>query len=91
MVTTADKDKLHRQLDDILDQTDDASLKKLARYIADEIKNQPQVMNIKEFCEINGMSRNFIMEHQDQFPIFRIQGSDKVMINMVKWLDKLRQ
>ena len=48
----------------------------------------PTVMSLKAFCRTQGVSHNFVMEHKDEFCVFKIGG--KVLINMVAWREKLK-
>ncbi len=48
----------------------------------------PTIMSLKAFCRTQGVSHNFVMEHKDEFCVFKIGG--KVLINMVAWREKLK-
>jgi len=79
------------EIEAVLQQAEDKTLRTIAHYIAEELKdipNQPTTMSVDKFAETEGLSRNFILEHKNEFCVHKIGG--RVLINMVAWREKLK-
>lgn len=63
----------------------------LAEKIVKQLKTiptGPTTMSVNDFAQVEKISRNFILEHRDEFCVEKIGG--KVVINMIAWREKLR-
>lgn len=63
----------------------------LASQIASQLKTVPAgptTMSVNDFARVEKISRNFILEHRDEFCVMKVGG--KVVINMIAWREKLR-
>lgn len=75
----------------ILQQAEDETLRKIARFIAEDLKDlpgSPTTLAVDKFAEQEGFSVNFILEHRDEFCVQKIGG--RVFVNMVAWREHLK-